>query len=460
MTVETMASWCQVRLMQRTRTTNKTPRGSDCTSCVSVRLIYSFFAGLLTQDGDGKSLKALCDRSDEIMTTYFFPDSPSAKTRFRQQPLLAAFDGILSACIFALAVSAFIPACHADDVAAHADENGVQRSLRVVARVIEPFAYVPADGKSPSGFSIDVWEKIANTLGRPCEYLWVKTVDEMLSAVSANKADVAVGALTISSEREKFVDFSHAFFRSGLRIAAPAASGTNWWHTLNRFLAVDLLGLAFALGTMTMVTSNLLWFVERKRNPEAFPRAYLRGVGEALWWSVSTVITGGCENKAPVTILGRIISVVWMLGGIVLVATFTATLASRMTAETISAAISGPEDLPGRRIATIANTAVVGDMQSRLATVLPCEDLSEAVRAVIQGRADVVVYDSPILANFIERNPDSGVYLVGPLFEHQYYGFAVPADSPLREAVNQVLLELDETGELAKLNQRWFGERE
>ncbi len=351
-------------------------------------------------------------------------------------------------------------ACVAQDDTTDKFIDDTPQTLRVVVRVVEPFVSLTTQGASPSGYSVDVWDRLTKRLGRSSDWVWVDSVEEMLAAVEAGDADVAVGALTINSEREKVVDFSHAFFRSGLRIAAPAAGGGSWWLMLNRFLAFDLIGLAAALGIMTIVNANLLWFVERRRNPEVFPRAYLRGVGEAIWWSVSTVITGGCENKAPVTVLGRVLSVVWMLGGIVLVATFTATLASRMTAEAISAAISGPEDLPGRRIATIKNTAVEDDMCARLATVIGCEDLSEAVGAVIQGRADVVVYDSPILAHFIERNPDSDVSLVGPVFEHQYYGFAVPADSPLRESINQALLELDEAGELAALNQRWFGERE
>ena len=365
----------------------------------------------------------------------------------------------LSACIAVTAMMLYCD-CVAEDNTTDRLREETGQSLRVVVRVVEPFVSAATQGASPSGYSVDVWDRITKLLCRSSEWIWVDSVEEMLSTIQTGGADVAVGALTINLEREKAVYFSHAFFRSGLRIAAPAAGGSSWWLMLNRFLAFDLIGLAVSLSGMTFLNANLLWFVERRINPEAFPRAYLRGVGEAIWWSVSTVITGGCENKAPVTVLGRVLAVVWMLGGIVLVATFTATLASRMTAETISAAISGPEDLPGRRIATIRNTAVENDMRARLATVIGCEDLSEAVLAVTQRRADVVVYDSPILAHFIGRNPDSDVYLVGPVFENQYYGFAVPADSHLRESINKALLELDEAGELATLNQRWFGERE
>lgn len=367
-----------------------------------------------------------------------------------------AFHFFAATVLASLTVASF---CDASDIPLQQENLQLRPPLRIVVKTVEPFVYIPADGP-PHGFSIDLWNLISKNMGRPCEYSRVKTVDEMITAITLGQADVAVGALTITAEREKVIDFCHAFFRSGLRIASPVASGFNSWHALNRFLAFDLIGLAVALGSLTVFTANLLWLVERRQNPESFPRAYFRGVGEAIWWSVSTVITGGCENKTPVTVLGRLIAVIWMLGGIVLIATFTATLASRMTAESISSAVNGPEDLPGRRIATIANTAVVADMQERLASVVPCDDMSSAVVAVREGRADVVVYDSPILAHFVERNPECAMCLVGPLFEHQYYGFAVPTDSPLREDINRALLAIDESGDLAALNQKWFGERE
>lgn len=349
--------------------------------------------------------------------------------------------------------------CNASEIPSQQEDLQVQPPLRVVVKRVEPFVYIPEEGR-PSGFSIELWDLISTNLGRSSEYQRVETVEEVIKTVALEQADLAVGALTITAEREKKIDFTHAFFRSGLRIAAPTTSSPDWRHYLNRFLAFDLIGLAVALGSMTLITANLLWLIERRQNPKSFPRAYFRGVGEAIWWSISTVITGGCENKAPVTLLGRLIALIWMLGGIVLVATFTATLASRMTAETISSLVDGPEDLPGRRVATISNTAVADDMKERLAKVVPCDDLSSAVAAVREGRADSVVYDSPILAHYVEEHPESAVSIVGPIFEHQYYGFALPSDSPLREKINQALLILDESGDLARLNQKWFGERE
>jgi voltage-gated potassium channel len=57
------------------------------------------------------------------------------------------------------------------------------------------------------------------------------------------------------------------------------------------------------------------------------PGATIDSYGEALWWSITTV-TMGYGDLSPVTVMGRVIAVLLMLGGISLVGIVTASLAS------------------------------------------------------------------------------------------------------------------------------------
>ena len=54
----------------------------------------------------------------------------------------------------------------------------------------------------------------------------------------------------------------------------------------------------------------------------------INNFGDALWWSICTVTTVGYGDESPVTGEGRLIAVLLMIGGIGLVGTVTATLAS------------------------------------------------------------------------------------------------------------------------------------
>lgn len=328
-------------------------------------------------------------------------------------------------------------------------------TVTVAVKPIEPFIIVE-DG-NVRGYSVDVWKLIAEKLGIETRFEVKKTVKDVLDAVETRAADAAIAAITITVEREEHIDFAHPYFKSGLRVAIPARLGPTWFSTLRRFLSADMLGMFGALVGLTFLTANVLWFVERHVNSESFPRSYLAGVGESVWWSVATIITGGCENKAPVSLPGRMVAVAWMLGSIVLVASFTATMSSQMTAESVAGVISGPEGLPGRSVATVHGTAAVADLRAMNAHVVECASPNDAIEAVATGRADAVVFDAPVLAYLINSDDRCAVRLVGPTFETQDYGIALPSGSPLRKRVNIALLELAEAGKLVDLNRKWFG---
>ena len=328
-------------------------------------------------------------------------------------------------------------------------------TLTVAVKPIEPF--VIRQGETVRGFSVEVWNLIAEKLGVETRFDLKTTVKEVLEAVESSKADAAIAAITVNVEREEHVDFAHPYFKAGLRVAIPARLGPTWFSTLRRFFSADTVGMFGALVGLTFLTANVLWFVERRVNPKCFPHSYLAGIGESIWWSVATIITGGCENKAPVSLPGRLVAVAWMLGSIVLVASFTATMSSQMTTESVAGVVSGPEGLPGRTVATVQGTAAVADLRSMNAHVVECRDIDDAIKAVAAGRADAVVFDAPVLAyriNSVDRCP---VRLVGPTFETQDYGIALPHGSPLRKRVNLALLELHESGQLAALSRKWFG---
>jgi ABC-type amino acid transport substrate-binding protein len=337
------------------------------------------------------------------------------------------------------------------------DERG-SPSLRVAVRHVEPFVFL--DGERPKGFSIDVVESLARDLQMRVDYVVRHHVDEILAAVRDGSADIAIGAITITAEREAEFDFSHPFYRSGLRVAVPVRATPTWLSSLWRFASLDFLAMLGTIGGVTLLAAHLLWAIERRVNPDCFPATYISGVGEALWWSVATIITGGCENKAPVSLFGRLVAVAWMLGSIMLVASFTATLASQMTTETVSGAITGPDSLPGRMTATIANTTAEDDLRSLQARVLPCPSLDTAIDAAVAGRADAVVFDAPVIGYHIAHQPSISLRLAGPMFEHCDYGIALQRGSGLRKPINQALLRLTESSELAALNAKWFGERD
>lgn len=69
-----------------------------------------------------------------------------------------------------------------------------------------------------TGFSIELWNDIAKRLGWSTEYVDVGSVGGQLSAVASGQADVAIGGISLTADRERSFDFSHPTLDAGLQI--------------------------------------------------------------------------------------------------------------------------------------------------------------------------------------------------------------------------------------------------
>jgi len=326
--------------------------------------------------------------------------------------------------------------------------------IRVVVKPAKPFAF--EESGVLKGYSVDLWNKVAAASGLQFETRVVATVPELLEAVQNGTADVGVGAISITPDREKLMDFSHPFFKSGLQVMARSKGEAGAFSAFRALFNRNVAQVVLVLLLAVFLISHVLWFVERKINPESFPEGYVRGVWESTWWSIATLISGGCENKAPVGVAGRLVAVVWMLGGIGLTSYITATLASAMTVNTLSAEVSGLSDLRGAKVGTVAGSSAESLLAKSGYNVTGFATLDEAGRALAAGEVSGVVYDSPLLRYFISQNPSLKLGLVGPLFDLQDYGFPMALGSPLRKEINAALLGLQVDGATGKLETDWF----
>jgi voltage-gated potassium channel len=78
-------------------------------------------------------------------------------------------------------------------------------------------------------------------------------------------------------------------------------------------------------GVVLLIYVASLAILDKERDQ---PGARIDSFGKALWWSITTVTTVGYGDLYPVTVTGRVIAVLLMLGGISLVGVVTASLAS------------------------------------------------------------------------------------------------------------------------------------
>ncbi|OKH83391.1 ion transporter [Mycobacterium sp. ST-F2] len=78
-------------------------------------------------------------------------------------------------------------------------------------------------------------------------------------------------------------------------------------------------------GAVLLVYVGALAVLEAERGA---PDAHITTFGQALWWAMTTITTVGYGDMYPVTTTGRVFAALLMIGGISLVGSITATIAS------------------------------------------------------------------------------------------------------------------------------------
>ena len=183
----------------------------------------------------------------------------------------------------------------------------------------------------------------------------VDTVGAQLDAVRSGTADAAVAAISITAEREETLDFSKPIFNSGLQVLTRPAEGVSLTETWSTIFSGPVEWLIILMVGMSLIVGALIWLVERHDNPD-FHRDPRDGIFDGLWWAMVTMMTVGYGDRVPRRRIGRVLTLMWMVVGVVLIANFTAVITTNLTVKQIQGEVSSVEDLESGRVTTVQGT--------------------------------------------------------------------------------------------------------
>jgi ABC-type amino acid transport substrate-binding protein len=357
--------------------------------------------------------------------------------------LSAAF--LLAACVHAIAQA---------DPAAQA----ARPVLRVATGEAQPF--VLRQGNVLTGFSIDLWNAIAQQMNVDTRFIdlgW-RSDAAQLQAVRSGAADAAIAAITITTQREREVDFSIPHYESGLQIMVRADDVGYLASDLIFLLSPALAHLVVAGLLIMFLLANLLWLVQRRTNP-LYQHGYLRGIAEGVWGVMLIIATGEYGDRDAPGFVRRLVTASMWLFGVVLIAQFTATVTSSLTVRQLQSSIQGPEDLPGKTIATVPGSIAAEYLNQRGLPFLPMASPERGVAMLVQRDVQAIVFEAPTLQYWAAVHGGGATQIAGPVFLVEYYGIAVMNGSPLRKQINEALLDLVANGTYEALRKRWFSQQ-
>ena len=320
--------------------------------------------------------------------------------------------------------------------------------------MLEPFVIEGDDGDL-QGFSVDLTREIGRLAGLDIEFVVVDSVGEQIDVVVAGEADAAIGAISITSEREEIVDFSQPMFDSGIQIAVPDEATRPTVRSIagqvfRPFLAV----LVGVMVVGTLLVGCVVWLLERRRNDQ-FARPGWRGVFSGIWWASVTLFTVGYGDAVPRRLVSRVVTIVWMFAGVLLVATLTAEVTAEITVDRFESGIDSVSDLHGKDVLTIAGTTSDDYLRDAGIVADAADDPASAFRTLERGDADAFVYDAAIIQYLLTQT--DGVHVAGPVLRSESYGIVLPEGSASLEALDRALLELRENGTYDRLERAYFG---
>jgi ABC-type amino acid transport substrate-binding protein len=325
---------------------------------------------------------------------------------------------------------------------------------------ISPFSpFVILDGAGPTGAAIDFWHELALKINVDYEFVECTGVADKLIRLEDGRIDVAIGGITVTSDRESRIDFSHPLINTGLDILIPISDSHSLISFISSLFTKNKLIIMAGVLLLLVCAGHVIWLVERssKRTATMFNRNYFPGVLEGIYWALVTASTVGYGDKVPKRWVGRILAGILILIFLPIFGYFIAQMSSDLTVRSLKYDISGPEDLVGRRVAVVKGTTSEDFMKQQRSYLYPVDNIDEAYAALFADTVVAVVYDAPILLYYAGGEGKGRVSVVGKKFAPQDYAIALTQGSKWREKINLGVLVLEESGEARRIRTKWFG---
>ena len=150
----------------------------------------------------------------------------------------------------------------------------------------------------------------------------------------------------------------------------------------------------------------------------------------------------GYGDKAPATLGGRILALIWMFTAIILVSIFTAGVTASLTVGALEGRVQNAADLPRVRVATVADSTADQWLQRAGITAQRSPQTEHALQLLAAGEVDAVVADGAVLRYQIRRDPMAQpLAVLADRLQPQRYAFALrQGQSAKQEALNRALL--------------------
>ncbi|CAF3646426.1 unnamed protein product [Rotaria sp. Silwood1] len=288
-----------------------------------------------------------------------------------------------------------------------------------------------------------------------------QTYSEIVLSVNKGDYDIVIGDVTVTSSRRQSVGFSNAIFDNSLRLMVRKTPDFNIY--LLAFLRPFSRNLwILALGTC-IYAGILMCLIERIDNEDLQNRSIISQLTLSIWYCFGNIVGYGVEFNAR-TAAGRFLTAGLYILSLILVASYTANLASELTIAKSQFIISGIDDIKhgkvafnriGIRLGTASEDYFTSEISKGNRNFYPLNSREQLYDSLLAGIIDVSFLDEGI-AEFVTNNIYCNLTLVGDGFDSGAFGIVTPKQWVYAQDLDVNILLLRESGKLDYLRQKWF----
>ncbi|XP_054706414.1 glutamate receptor ionotropic, kainate 2-like [Uloborus diversus] len=308
--------------------------------------------------------------------------------------------------------------------------------------------------------------------------LWNGMVGEVLRG----EADMAVADVTISSTREKVLDFTLPFMSTGISILLKKPttkvkslfsflspfSGEVWIYVMAAFLGVS--SVLFVCGRL----SPYEWgnSTPCRRSDEEGWEENEFSILNSMWFTISALMQQGCEIT-PRSSSTRTVAGLWYFFTLIMISSYTANLAAFLTVEKVVYPIESAEDLAKQTKVKYGCLASGSTRTFFESSAIPTyhymwEQMRQNPEVLMESneRGKERVYagnyaflmESASIQFITER--ECNLTQIGGLLDHKGYGIAIKkGNASLTSWLSSGILKLQEEGILHDLKERWWKQK-
>ncbi|GAB2221248.1 hypothetical protein Drorol1_Dr00012421 [Drosera rotundifolia] len=307
-------------------------------------------------------------------------------------------------------------------------------------------------GFSFTGFSIEVFKAALKHLPYHLPYEFIPfsgDYDKMVYQIKQKVFDGVVGDTNILAKRSQWAEFTQPYVTSGINLVVPTKP--DYPRDIWMFMEVFDAKLWLLIPSFSLFIGFVIWVIEQGVNPDFGTGSLSQQVGTTLWFSFTVLFF--LQKESLKRNLSRVVLAPWVFLVLMLTASFTAVLTSKVTVSQLVPSAKDIEDLIRENAAIGCNRKsftcdflrnVLHVKPENVRNISSIDDYPEAFESGnIKAAIFVTAHAKVFLAEYCR-----GYKMTGPTYTFGGLGFAFQEGTSLVRDMSVAVLKAIENGEV------------